>query len=165
MKRLFYILAVVMLVVMASGCTSSDQWASNKTYSGDGVTFQYPGTWSENKTNMSIPGASSVAAVGSDSEAFVYGTVDISVLSSSDIQELMNTVSQGYKSQGMTTEKKLTVDGANATMLSSPNKDSSGIYKTAAFWTKSGKFYVAAYTSTQNGTENFEKVLATFKTT
>ncbi|CEL23772.1 hypothetical protein [Methanobacterium formicicum] len=46
MKRLIYILTVVLLVVMASGCTTSDEWASNKTYSGNGVTFTYPGTWS-----------------------------------------------------------------------------------------------------------------------
>ncbi len=167
MKRLIYILAVVSLVVMASGCTS-DQWASNKTYSVGGLTFQYPGTWSENSTEfMSNPsGATGIAAVGTDDEGFAVGSVSTSILSESDLQQVISQMIQTYKNQGFTTEKNITVDGVSATLLSTPNKLSEGYYASIAFWTKTNKLYFAIYGSkTSSDTTSMERILGSLKAT
>lgn len=166
MKRLIYILAVVTLVVMASGCTS-DEWSSNKTYTGSGVTFQYPGTWSESSDSKisQISGATSGAAVEGSDAWFGFATVDVTNLSTSQRDSLKNTLKKTYNERNLTTEKTVTVDGVSALLLSSSTKDASGIYSNVAFWIKGDKVYIAAYTSTNSGTQTFERILGSFKTT
>jgi len=166
MKRLIYILAVVLLVVMASGCTS-DQWASNKTYSGNGVTFSYPGTWSENatKTVTTPSGSNSIAAVGSNDEGFAIGSISASGLDTASIQSVLNQLVQEYQTQGYGASKSVTVDGSTATMITSTNKDSSGYYTTIAFWVKNNSLYYAAYVSNTNSTQTLERILGSLKTT
>lgn len=43
-KVIIPVLIIILAVVAISGCTEQ---AQNKTYSANGVTFQYPGNWSE----------------------------------------------------------------------------------------------------------------------
>ncbi len=166
MKRLIYILAVVLLVVMASGCTS-DEWSSNKTYSGNGITFQYPGTWSENATKtVTVPsGSHSIAAVGSSDEGFAIGSITASGLDTASIQDVLNQLIQEYQAQGYGASKSITVDGSTATMITTTSKDSSGYYTTIAFWVKNNSLYYAAYVSSTNSTQNMEKILGSLKTT
>jgi len=166
MKRLIYILAVVLLVVMASGCTS-DQWASNKTYSGNGVTFSYPGTWSENatKTVTSPSGSNSIAAFGSNDEGFAIGSISASGLDTASIQSVLNQLVQEYQTQGYGASKSVTVDGVTATMITTTSKDSSGYYTTIAFWVKNNSLYYAAYVSNTNSTQTMERILGSLKTT
>lgn len=166
MKRLIYILAVVLVVVMASGCTS-DEWASNKTYSGNGITFTYPGTWGENATKtVNVPaGSNSLAAVGSNDEGFAVGSITASGLDTASIQNVLNQLVQEYQTQGYGDSKSITVDGSTATMLTTTSKDSSGYYTTIAFWVKNNSLYYAAYVSSTNNTQNMEKILGSLKTT
>ena len=166
MKRLIYILAVVLLVVMASGCTS-DEWSSNKTYSGNGITFTYPGTWSENatKTITTPSGSNNLVALVSNDEGFSKGSKSASGLDTASIQNVLNQLVQEYQTQGYGSSKSVTVDGSTATMITSTNKDSSGYYTTIAFWVKSNTLYYAAYVSTSNSTQNMEKILGSLKTT
>jgi hypothetical protein len=166
MKRLIYILAVVSLVVMASGCTS-DEWSSNKTFSGNGVTFQYPGAWSENATkSVATPsGASSIAGVGTNDEAFAIGSISASGLDAESLQQVLNTLVQQYQGQGYGNPKSVQVDGVTASMITSTSKDSDGFYTTIAFWAKNNKLYYAAYVSTSNDTQTMEKILGTLKST
>jgi hypothetical protein len=68
MKKYFlFIIAIVALVVMASGCVS--QTGSNstatKTYSANGISFNYPSSWS--LTNQTTNGNSTVVALGDSS--------------------------------------------------------------------------------------------------
>ncbi|BDZ70270.1 PsbP-related protein [Methanobacterium petrolearium] len=167
MKKLIYILAILSLVVMASGCTSSDQWASNKTYSGNGITFQYPGTWSVNETEaVSTPsGSSAIAAVGNDDEGFAIGSIAATGLDTETVQQAMNQMVEEYQSQGYGTAKTITVEGVDASMVTSEDADSSGLYTTVAFWVKDDKMYYAVYASKTTGTETMEKILSTLKTT
>ena len=43
MREILIIIAILGIIVCASGCTDSTQ--DNKTYSGNGVSFTYPGNW------------------------------------------------------------------------------------------------------------------------
>ena len=47
MKKWIFVLAILALIVAVSGCTTSQQVLANKTYSVDGLSFTYPGDWSE----------------------------------------------------------------------------------------------------------------------
>lgn len=42
-------IGLLVLIIAVSGCTSFNQ-VHNKTFSNGGITFQYPGTWSNNTT-------------------------------------------------------------------------------------------------------------------
>lgn len=167
MKRLIYILAILSLVVMASGCTSSDQWASNKTYSGDGITFTYPGTWSVNDSEAvsTQSGSTSIAAVGNDDEGFAIGSIAVSGLDTETVQQATNQMVEEYQSQGYGTAKTITVEGVNASMLTSEEADASGLYSTVAIWVKDDKMYYAVYASKTTSTETMEKILSTIETT
>ncbi|BDZ67439.1 PsbP-related protein [Methanobacterium ferruginis] len=168
MKRLIYVLAILSLVIMVSGCTTStDEWSTNNTYTGNGVTFDYPGTWniSSDSGMDDISGATSGAAVEGSDAWFGFATIDVSSLSTEQRDSLKTTLTQTYNNMNLTTEKAITVDGVSATLLSSPEQSSSGIYSNVAFWVKDDKVYIAAYTSTNEGTETFERILGSFKTT
>jgi hypothetical protein len=162
MKRLIYILAILSLVVMASGCTSSDQWASNKTYSGDGITFTYPGTWSVNDSEAvsTQSGSTSIAAVGNDDEGFAIGSIAVSGLDTETVQQATNQMVEEYQSQGYGTAKTITVEGVNASMLTSEEADASGLYSTVAIWVKDDKMYYAVYASKTTSTEPWKRYLA-----
>jgi hypothetical protein len=166
MKRLIYILAVVLLVVMASGCTS-DQWASNKTYSGNGITFQYPGSWNENVTkNIVTPaGSSGFVVVGDDNEEFKIGTISVTGFDASSVQETLNAAVQQFQSQGYGSSKSVPVDGTTATMITSTSKDADGYYNSLAFWVKNNNLYYAAYLSNTNDTTTMTRILSSLKTT
>ena len=48
MKKYLFLIVLLVLVVMASGCISNQNQtnqSSNKTYSANGISFQYPDTW------------------------------------------------------------------------------------------------------------------------
>ena len=163
MKRLIYILIVVSLVVMASGCTG-DKWSSTKTYSGNGLTFTYPGTWSENASSpMNLSGASTIEAVGTSDEAFAVGTVSVGV-SDDILQQAITQTAQTYVSQGYT-QKSITVDGVTATMITNPNLNAEGMYLSLVFWPKNSKLYYAAYGTKNNDTQTMEKLLGSLKAT
>lgn len=166
MKRLIYILLVVGLVVMVSGCTS-DQWASNTTFTGNGISFSYPSSWSANATkDLTTPsGSSSIAAVGTSDEGFAVGSISASGLDSASIQNVINSLVQQYQTQGYGSVKSVTVDGATASMVTSNNADSQGMYTSIAFWTKNNNLYYAVYVSKSQSTQNMERILGSLKST
>jgi len=167
MKRLIYILAILSLVVMVSGCTTSGEWSSNKTYTGNGITFDYPGTWSENATSsLATPsGSDSIVAVGSEDEGFAVGRISASGLDTASIQQVLNTLVQQYQGQGYGTAKSVTVDGSTASMVTSTSPDTDGYYSTIAFWVKNDNLYYAAYVSKSNDTQTMERILGSLKST
>ena len=71
MKKYLYIFILISAVVLASGCTNSQNETSGsnetkaKVYSGDEVTFEYPGTWE----TISSQSRDSIIAVGDPNSA------------------------------------------------------------------------------------------------
>lgn len=164
------ILSMLLIVcsVLVAGCTSEgDDWSSNKTYSGMGVSFDYPGTWTDQSNDPMLVdtfGESGVA-FGKDNEIFGFVVVDVGVLSAADKDKLINDLIETYKTElRLTNEKDIMVDGVSAKLLSSPNP-TDGIYTNVAFWIKNEDLYITVYTSEKSGIETFERILNTFKTT
>ena len=166
MKSLIYILIVVSLVVAISGCTS-DEWATNKTYSANGITFTYPGTWSSdlNKTITMPAGSASQAILGTNDQAFALSTVNGQNLTTDQLQQVINNVVTDFKNQGYGSEKNMTVDGVTATMITSQKADSDGFYTSYVAWAKNNTIYYVTYVSKENSTATLERILTTFKTT
>lgn len=166
MKRLIYILVVVSLVVSISGCTS-DEWATNKTYSSNGIIFVYPGSWDVNvNKSITFPSDSvKQALVGTSDEILGVGTINGQNLTNDQLQETINSVVSDYKNQGYGSEKNITVDGVTATIITSQKAGSDGFYTSFAAWVKSGTIYYVVYMSKSNSTANLERLLGTFKTT
>jgi hypothetical protein len=166
MKSLIYILVVVSLVVAISGCTS-DVWSTNKTYTGNGITFTYPGTWSSDlNKSVTIPaGSASQAILGTSDEYFAVSTLSGQNLTSEQLQQTINSFINDQKNQGYGSEKNITVDSATATMITTPKPNNDGFYESIAVWTKNNTIYYATYWSKSNSTTNLEKILSTLKTT
>lgn len=64
-KYPFLIIAVLCIVVLASGCVSNNNTNKTKTYSQNGIYFIYNGTWQEANITSDVPNA--VVAVGDPS--------------------------------------------------------------------------------------------------
>ncbi len=156
-------------LVMVAGCTSDngDEWSSTQTYSGMGVTFEYPGTWVDQSDDPELAqtlGESGVA-FGKDDEIFGFIALDVGVLTAADKEELLATLSQTYENDlGLTNQKEITVDGENAQLLSAPSP-SDGIYTNVAFWIKNDQVYISVYTSESSATGTYERILNTFRST
>ncbi len=47
MKKKIFILVILALVIVVSGCTSNQAPSANKIYSAKGLSFTYPEIWEE----------------------------------------------------------------------------------------------------------------------
>jgi|WetSurMetagenome_2_1015567.scaffolds.fasta_scaffold152822_2 hypothetical protein len=167
MKRLF-ILIMLVLVVAASGCTNQQSTSSNKTYSANGVSFAYPGNWTEqNLTSLQSQAGSSsdVLGVVGDGAVDRFGVFKLNPGSNQrvvSLSEWASNYNSTMKKQGSTyvSERSLTVDGVKAyqvTMLKS------GTYGTDVFFIKNGTGYIATYTSKNNDNETIDLLINNLK--
>jgi len=121
------------------------------------VTFQYPGTWEENNLTKDY-----MANVGNDTESFSLFSINTTYGGINVGNSTLSKMVRNYKLANLTTEKTLTVDGVNATLLSSPDKIRT---RSIALWIKGDKFFQAEYNSQDSSTATFEKILSTIKST
>jgi hypothetical protein len=159
---------LLVVAVAASGCTSQN--ASNKTYSANGVSFVYPGNWSEqNSTSLETQLGSSadVLAVVGDGSSYKFGFSKLNIGSNqrvATLSEWASSYNSTMKSKGNTfvSGKTSTVDGVKAiqiTMLAS------GTYVTDIFFVKNGTGYLGVYASPTNDTEIFDQIMQSLKVT
>lgn len=175
MKRLIYILAVVALVVMASGCTA-DQWSTNKTYSGSGISVTYPGTWNNDTSNA-------LGSFSSGDVLFTVGTNDYTLqvfaasipqgASATIIQQALQQLKTAWKSipaslnATVVSDKDLTVDGVSAVQVDFKSTDPNipEAYLSAVAWVKNDKLYGLVYASKNNDTQTLDRILSSVKST
>jgi hypothetical protein len=164
MKRLFFVLIRLVLVVAASGCTSQQTASSNKTYSSNGVLFIYPGNWSEqNSTSLQsqLGSSGNVLAVVGDGANNKFGFAKLNIGSNqrvATLSEWASNYNSSMKEQGSTyvSEKSLTVDGVKAYQITMQD---SGIYVTDVFFVKNGNGYLAVHASPNNDQKTLEMLM------
>lgn len=170
MKRLILLIAIFVLVVAASGCTDQNtQTPTTKTYSGNGVTFNYPANWTIQNSSAVQSQLGSLGnvlgAVGDNNNSFIIAKLNVG-----SNQEL-NTPSQAAEnakstmpSQGyiFVSEKQTTIDGVNANQVTFQK---SGIYFTYDWMVKNGNGYWTTYTSTNSDQTNLDMILNSLKIT
>jgi len=158
---------MLVVVVAISGCTSQNT-SSNKTYSANGVSFTYPGNWTEQNITSyqtQFGSAGNVLGVVGDESNNTFGVVKLNIGSNqrvATLSEWASSYNSTMKNGGSkyVSEKPLTVDGINAyqvTMIDSGN------YVTDVFFVKNGTGYVATYSSLTNDTANLDLLMKDLK--
>jgi hypothetical protein len=160
MKKWLSIIVILLIVAFASGCTTQPQ-----TYSGNGVTFQYPGDWSKDYKNdiqQSFGNSATVlVSLGKDNAGVVVAKMNITGVS---INSLSSAFKSSMQSSGYQTvsEKTKTVDGVTAQELVIKDT-SSGLYGSCVFLEKNGVIYFIMVGTQNNDQATVDMVLNSFK--
>ncbi|MGZ7067500.1 MAG: PsbP-related protein [Methanobacterium sp.] len=168
-KYVFFVIAILALVVFASGCTSSN------SYSGNGVSFNYPSSWQQLSTTSSL----AIAAVGDpnskDSSGLpnTYTIIQKTALPSG--QDLKQAYDSNYAqftanvpSFKTISDTTTTVDGTTAYVNTHTiNSNGTTIQEEAVWLTKNGNIYVilcgALPSNFANEQSNFNMIINSFK--
>lgn len=166
MKKFLPILILV-VVAFAFGCTG----VSEKTFSGYGITFQYPGTW-ENKSiselEASIPileyGAASVIAyLGNDTEEFAV--LKLTATSGGYVRSpsewLQITESSFEPSQIISKDESIKVAGKDAALLQ--YREGGKYFTMVHIKIDESKGYQLYYSSPQSDLATLKKIIESFK--
>jgi len=166
------ILAILAVVVFASGCTSSGQ----NTYNSNGISFNYPGSWKE----ISATNVDSVAGVGDpnsfDNSTKMENTVvviqKIEMPSGYTLNQVVDTIITQFASQDPNfqkiSENTITVNGATAYEVVY-KMGSNGVQKQekAVFLEQNGNLYDISCSALPNDFDsqqaNFDMVINSFK--
>jgi hypothetical protein len=168
MKRLVLVIVLLVVAVSASGCTSQN--ISNKTYSANGVSFIYPGNWSEqNATSLEteLGSTGDVLAVVGNGSNYKFGFAKLNIGSNqrvATLSEWASNYNSTMRSKGSTyvSEKSSTVNGVKAYQLT---MQSAGTYVTDVFFVKNGTGYLAVYASKSNDTEILDQLMQSLNVT
>lgn len=171
---LFATIAILSLVVLASGCVNNDDTNSTKSYSGNGISFVYNGTW--NVANTTSPNA--LVAVGDPSTVDAQNNPSTFVLiqkpNETQSNDLQATYDQNYAGLFNNTTNQR-VSEANITVNN--NKALENVYITnsggvqtqmrAVWLTQNGAIYVILCgtipSNFENEQKNFDLVINSFK--
>lgn len=166
MKKLIPILAVLLVVVCASGCTTQPQ-----TYTGNGITFQYPGDWGSNWTSdvqQSLGSSGSVlVSFGKDNAGVAVAKVPMGSLASSiSLADLSSAMKTGFQSAGYqsVTEKNRTVGGISATEIDFKyTANSTDTYGSFTLFKSSNDVYMIMIATPDNNQQTIDMILNSFK--
>jgi len=169
-KYAIFVIAILALVVFASGCTSE---AQNKTYNVSGISFTYPGTWSEiSKDQINLTGDSASAIVGVTDESGQIGILIQSTPSSSEsLKSFISINKAGIKKNGynILSDKTTTVNGVQAHQIIFAGTGSSGnsTKYVMTLFKKNNKIYYIVFNSPPEDFDsqqtNYNMVLNSFK--
>ncbi len=161
MKKWIPIIAILMIVAFASGCTSQPQ-----TYTGNGITFQYPGDWKPmNSSNIQAAfGNSGMVLVTLGIEGGGAG-VNVMKITAPEltINDVISVVRSGATSGGnqLISESTRTIDGVSATVIT--DKNPNGVYYTNAIVQKNNVIYDILIASPNSDQANVDLILNSFK--
>ena len=162
MKKWISIIGVILVVVFASGCTAQ---SSAKTYSGNNISFQYPGNWSTDY-NSSLQNFGSegdvLVKLGKNDSGMGVAKADIgsSNISAATMASEFKTIIQS-KYQYVS-NKTVTVDGINATQLVIKD-NSNGDYASISFLIKNSSLYIIMISTPDNNQQTIDMILNSFK--
>ncbi len=160
MKKYISIIAILLIVAFASGCTSQPQ-----TYSSNGITFQYPGDWSKDyKSDLQGSfgnSATVLVSLGKDNAGVVVAKMNITGVSVNDLTSAFKSSMQssGYQ---IVSENSRNIDGINTQEIVL-KETSSGIYGSCLFFQKNGAIYFIMVGTQSNDTETVDMILNSFK--
>ena len=166
MREILLIIAILGIIVCASGCT--DDTTANKTYSGNGVSFTYPGDWeildsTDTQTGVGDMGTVIVVVGIENQDMFGLFTVNIGAnerlaTPSEWLSNMKTNVGSEYVSS-----KTITVDGEKGVQLTTQSSD--GFNNYYAFWNKNGEGYMALLTTESDSQALFDDIISTVETT
>jgi hypothetical protein len=162
MKKIIPIIAMLLVVVFASGCTTQPQ-----TYNSNGVSFQYPGDWNTNyKSDIQQSFGSSanvLVSLGKGDSGMAVAKVNASGINIST-EELISAFKSSLQSSGFQTvsEKTRTVDGVSANEVVLKD-NSTGLYGSFTIFKKNNDIYLIMIATPDNNQQTVDMVLNSFK--
>ena len=162
MKKWISIIGVILVVVFVSGCTAQ---SSAKTYSGNNISFQYPGNWSTDY-NSSLQNFGSegdvLVKLGKNDSGMGVAKANIgsSNLSAATMASEFETLIQS-KYQ-IISNKTVIVDGINATQIVMKD-NSNGDYGSLTFLNKNNSIYIIMISTPDNNQQTINMILNSFK--
>lgn len=189
MKKLIYILIVLIVVVTVSGCSNTPQ----ATYTGNGFTFNYPANWNDTTISPQAPFGANYTQLYNRTEDFLvmvanFGTGDYQsfiVLQKNDAKAATSFLGSLYFEgdnpqawasnqkalllnsttipQEFISEKQTTVDGIPAYQITF--KDSmTNIFRTYVYFTRGNAGYCLIYEKRNTDDQaTLENILKSFK--
>jgi hypothetical protein len=167
MKKWIFILTILALIVAVSGCTSSQQAPANKTYSINGLSFIYPGYWSElDKTTYQsvLDDKGELLAVVGDGST-VFGIVRLNKMKNQTnvtLDKLVMYYNSTLKNNGTeyVSEGPVIVDGTKGYDIT---VKSSGSYFSVVLFIKNNTDYLAVFESSDNDQQTFNQIISSLK--
>ena len=168
MKKWIFILIILALIIAVSGCTTNQSSPVNKTYSLNGLSFIYPGDWSElDKTiyQSALDDKGELLAVVGDGSNSAFGIARINNVKNQTNVTLNNLVvyyNSTLKNNGTeyVSEGSVTVDGIKGyeiTVKASKN------YLSSVLFIKNGTGYLAVFESSDNDQQMFNQIISSLK--
>jgi hypothetical protein len=155
-KYLFVVVAIVALVVMASGCTSQtgNNTTATKNYSANGIAFSYPDSWivindtsNENITAVFVGDVDFNSTNGTKGNSAVISKLPKSDNATAAISDLKNQIVNG-------TNSTLTIAGVSANVTSiNGTADNVTVQLKVLTFEKNNFLYVIQYITVANGTQ------------
>lgn len=174
MKKILLVLAVLIMAVMVSGCTSTST-ISTKNYTADGIYFEYPDTWnassqlSDNATQIVVANQEFISSNGTKgSVVLIMKVVNASTNNMTQANE--NMITQAQQSGQNVTNATVTIAGINASDISYVGNDSQGnkAYARLIDFEKNNNLYMLLF-ATGGGADinsaqsSFDVIVKTFK--
>ena len=166
MKKWISILAVLILIVTISGCTNNQTQPANKTYSGNGLSFVYPGNWNElDKTayQSALDDKGELLAVVGDGST-MFGIARLNKVKNQTNITLNNLVvyynSTFNKGTEYVSEDLVTVDGVKGYEIT---VKASGNYLSGVLFIKNSTNYLAVFESSDNSQKTFNQIISSLK--
>lgn len=175
MKKYIFLLTVLLLVVMASGCTS-DQSIPTKNISVSGMSFMYPDTWNvtsqvgSNATQIAVTNQEFISSDGSKGSIVLI--LKVSNASASNMTETRNEFANQARSGKNFTNNTINIASANASDMSYIGNDTQGntSYARLIDFTKNNTLYLLMF-ATGGGSDieaakpYFDVIVKSFKVT
>ena len=176
MKKYLFVLAVLSLVVMASGCTS-DQSITTKNFSAGGMSFQYPDTWNastqtnENATQILVASPDFISSNGTEGSVVLILKITNASASASNMSETRQEFATQAQESGQNyTNATVDIAGISASDLSYVGNDTQGntAYARLVDFEKDNALYLLMF-ATGGGTDiddakpYFDVIVKSFK--
>lgn len=163
MKKWITILSIVLIVVFATGCTSSEP----KTYNNNGISFQYPGDWGtdyKDDFQKSLGNSSEILVhLGKDDTGIAVFKMSLGSLKikSSDLASALKS-NLGSRGLEFVSEKTRTVaDVKGYEIVAKYTK--SGHYLSLTFLEKNNTIYLIGIGTQDNNQQTIDMILNSFK--
>jgi hypothetical protein len=166
MRKLVLILAILVITVAFSGCTSNQTPPNNKTYSTNGLSFSYPGNWEEmDKTpyqNFLGDNGELLVLVGNEADS-AFGIAKINrknqINTLDDLIAFYNSTLKNNSAEYIS-EGPMTIDGVQAYEITVNSPQG---YLLSVLFIKNNTCYLAAFRSPDNNQQTFDQILNSLK--
>ncbi len=169
MKKWIFILAILALVIAVSGCTNTDSAPANKTYSANGLSFIYPGYWSElDKTayqSVLEDKGELLTVMGDGSSTFGIARLNkMKNQTNNTLDSLIGYYNATLNANGTeyVSEGHVTVDGVSGYKMTVKASEN---YLSGVLFIKSSTAYLVVFESSDNNQKTLNQILNSLKIT